>query len=68
MRAEGAGGTFLVDTSEPAALEVSHRPVRIEEAASQKIVSNLLTAEGEIVASIVDETIRTFIEVSIPLT
>jgi len=50
MRAEAAEGIFRVDAGQPVAVEASHRPVRIEEGASDKIVRNLLTAEGDIAA------------------
>src|SRR5947208_712242 len=50
MKAEAAEGVFRVNVAQPIAIEASHRPVRIEEGASEKIVSNLLTAEGDIAA------------------
>ena len=50
MRAEAADGIFRVDTAQPVTIEASHRPVRIEEGASDKILDNLLTTEGDIAA------------------
>jgi hypothetical protein len=50
MNAEAAERGFRVEASERIAIESQGRPVRIEDGAREKVIANLLTAEGDIAA------------------